>query len=209
MVRRRFGKSMRIIGGKAKGRLFHFDSSSRERPTSDFLRETLFNLLGDIGGKVFVDLFAGSGSVGLEAASRGAKEICFVEKSRKLASFIKKNAETCGLAENCLILMTDVEKGLRNLCAKHYVADIIFADPPYQQGEVQETLKLLDRYRIQKKETIIVVQHSVKEKYDVSSGNFRICDDRKYGDHALTFLTWREENGGEFHQESSHLPGFF
>lgn len=187
---------MRIIGGKAKGRTFHLDSSSKERPTSDFLRETLFNLLGDVHGKIFVDLFAGSGGVGLEAASRGASAIYFVEKNRKLAAFIEKNAQVCGLKEDCIILAMDIEAGLKRLCAKRCGADVIFADPPYHQGWVEKTLNLLSRYSIQTKEATIVIQHSIKEKCDISSGDFTICDDRKYGDHALTFLTWREKHGG-------------
>ncbi len=68
---------MRIIGGELKGRILSFPSRSKERPTSDFLRETLFNLLGSLEGKIFLDLFAGSGSVGLEAASRGAEKVYF------------------------------------------------------------------------------------------------------------------------------------
>lgn len=187
---------MRIIGGKAKGKIFHFDSSSKERPTSDFLRETLFNLLGDVHGKIFVDLFAGSGGVGLEAASRGSRAICFVEKNRKLAAFIEKNAQACDLKEDCLILAMDIEAGLKHLSSKDYRADIIFADPPYHQGWVEKTLNLLGRHPIQTQETTIVIQHSIKEKCDVSSGDFRVCDDRKYGDHALTFLAWREKHGG-------------
>jgi 16S rRNA (guanine966-N2)-methyltransferase len=76
---------MRIIGGEAKGRTLHFPSGSKERPTSDFLREALFNLLGPLQNKTFLDLFAGSGSVGLEAASRGAQGVFFVEKNKQLA----------------------------------------------------------------------------------------------------------------------------
>ena len=82
-----------------------FPSESKERPTSDFLREALFNLLGSLEEKIFLDLFAGSGSVGLEAASRGAKEVYFIEKNKNLIEIIKKNIQTCcldtKLQDNC------------------------------------------------------------------------------------------------------------
>ena len=88
----------------AKGRTLHFPSGSKERPTSDFLRETLFNLLGPLQNKTFLDLFAGSGSVGLEAASRGAQGTFFVEKNKHLVEVIKKNIQTCCLDKNCRII---------------------------------------------------------------------------------------------------------
>ena len=78
----------------------HFPAGSKERPTSDFLREALFNILGHLEDKTFLDLFAGSGSVGLEAASRGAQEVYFVEKNKNLVEIIKKNIQTCCLDKN-------------------------------------------------------------------------------------------------------------
>jgi len=81
---------MRITGGEARGRKLNFPSRLKERPTSDFLREALFNLLGSLPGKTFLDLFAGSGGVGLEAASRGAREVCFIEKNKKPVEAIRK-----------------------------------------------------------------------------------------------------------------------
>jgi len=187
-------RMMRIIGGKARGRNIRFESSSKERPTSDFLRETLFNLLGDVEGKTFVDLFAGSGSVGLEAASRGAREVCFIEKNKKLADLIKKNAALCGLGE-IFVLATDIEKGLKNLVGRKYRADVIFADPPYHRGWVLLTLDLLKKYDIARRDSVIVIQHSIKETCGVPSRRYRLLDERKYGDSALTLATWREENG--------------
>jgi 16S rRNA (guanine966-N2)-methyltransferase len=77
---------MRVIGGKAKGRQLLFPASSRERPTAESLREALFNILGPLEGKSFLDLFAGSGSVGIEAVSRGAKSVVLIEKDHKIAS---------------------------------------------------------------------------------------------------------------------------
>ena len=179
---------MRVIGGKAKGRTLHFPSGSKERPTSDFLRETLFNLLGPLQNKTFLDLFAGSGSVGLEAASRGAQSIIFVEKNKHLVEVIRKNIQTCCLETNCRIIAGDIEFGLRDLFKKKCEVDIIFADPPYNRDLVKTTLRCLSRNHVLRKDGIIVIQHSIKETFSDPDDNIYQTDQRKYGDNALTFF---------------------
>ena len=180
---------MRIIGGEVKGRTLHFPSRSKERPTSDFLREALFNLLGSLQNKSFLDLFAGSGSVGLEAASRGVQDVYFVEKNKHLVEVIKKNIQKCCLDKNCRIIAGDIESGLRDLFRKKYEFDIIFADPPYNRNLVEATLKYLSKHQILRKGGIIVIQHSIKEKFSKpEDDNIYQTDQRKYGDNALTFL---------------------
>jgi 16S rRNA (guanine966-N2)-methyltransferase len=180
---------MRIIGGDVRGRTLHFPSGSKERPTSDFLRETLFNLLGSLQDKTFLDLFAGSGSVGLEAASRGAQHVFFVEKNKHLAEVIKKNIQTCCLDKNCRIIAGDIESGLRDIFRKKCKFDIIFADPPYNRNLVEATLKYLSKHQVLRKDGVIVIQHSIKEKFcKPEDDNIYQIDQRKYGDNALTFL---------------------
>ena len=167
----------------------HFPSKSKERPTSDFLREALFNLLGSLQDKTFLDLFAGSGSVGLEAASRGAQDVYFVEKNKHLVEVIKKNIQTCCLDKNCRIIAGDIEFGLRDLIRKKYEFDIIFADPPYNRDLVEETLMFLRKYHVLKEDGVIVIQHSIKENFtELIDDNIYQTDRRKYGDNALTFL---------------------
>ncbi len=177
----------------AKGRTLHFPSGSKERPTSDFLRETLFNLLGPLQNKTFLDLFAGSGSVGLEAASRGAQGTFFVEKNKHLVEVIKKNIQTCCLDKNCRIIAGDIEFGLLDLFRKKYEFDIIFADPPYNRDLVKATLRFLSKNHVLRKDGIIVIQHSIKETFSDSNDNIYQTDQRKYGDNALTFfkMEWK------------------
>ena len=153
------------------------------------MRETLFNLLGLLQNKTFLDLFAGSGSVGLEAASRGAQSVFFVEKNKHLVEVIKKNIQTCCLDKNCRIIAGDIEFGLRDLFKKKYEFDIIFADPPYNRELVRKTLKLLSKHNVLRKNGIIIIQHSIKEKFsEPADDNIYQTDQRKYGDNALTFL---------------------
>ena len=180
---------MRIIGGKAKGRILHFPSSSKERPTSDFLREALFNLLGPLEGKSFLDLFAGSGSVGIEAASRGAKEIIFIEKDKKIATVAQKNIVACGFEKQCRIIARDIGRGLDYLFKNKHEFDLVFADPPYSRGLVGETIKLLRENPVFTEESVVIIQHSTRE--DVNSlldTKTILKDQRKYGDNALTLL---------------------
>jgi len=186
---------MRIIGGMAKGRALLFPAGSKERPTSDFLREALLNLLGSVAGKLFLDLFAGSGSVGLEAASRGAKEVYFIEKNKILAAVAQKNIENYGFEKKCRIINADIRSGLNDLFKKKCKFDIIFADPPYNNGLVETTLKLLKEYPVFQEDALIVIQHSTREDLGSFSAE-SVCgeavwhqiDQRKYGDNAISFL---------------------
>ncbi len=167
----------------------YFPSGSKERPTSDFLREALFNILGSLKDKTFLDLFAGSGSVGLEAASRAAQEVYFIEKNKNLVAIIKKNIQTCCLDKNCSVIAKDIEYGLGDLFKKKYKIDVIFADPPYNRNLVRTTLNLLNKYQIFKEDGVVVIQHSIKESFtETAHNNIYVADQRKYGDNALTFL---------------------
>ena len=186
---------MRIIGGMAKGRSLHFPAGSKERPTSDFIREALLNLLADVVDKSFLDLFAGSGSVGLETASRGANEVCFIEKDKIIAAVAQKNIESCGFEKKCRVINTDVRSGLSDLFKKKCRFDIVFADPPYNKGLVDTTIKLLKEYPVFKQDGLIVIQHSTREDLNSALAEsvggetvWQQIDQRKYGDNAISFL---------------------
>lgn len=180
---------MRITGGEVRGRTLNFPSRSKERPTSDFLREALFNLLGSLKGKAFLDLFAGSGSVGLEAASRGAQEIYFIEKNKNLAEVIRENIRKCCPGIKYRLINKDIEFGLNDLYKKECFFDIVFADPPYNRNLINVTLKTLSRQNILQNDGILVIQHSIKENFDQPVNNIIYqVDQRKYGENALTFF---------------------
>lgn len=188
--------------------MLFFPSGSKERPTTDFLREALFNLTGSLNEKTFLDLFAGSGSVGLEAASRGARRVILVESNKKLAGVIRKNIPNGFQDGRLTVMAVDVALALRDLFKKQCLLDIIFADPPYHRGLVAMTLDLLGKYPVLAKGGILVMQHSVKETIpETASGIFCRTDQRKYGENALTFLKWRENNAERFYKKDSDIPG--
>ena len=179
---------MKISGGEARGRTLNFPSRSTQRPTTDFLREALFNILRLPEDQSFLDLFAGSGSVGLEAASRKAKEVVFVEKRKSLIGVIRDNASSCGYSEKCLIIQADIKSALRDLYRKQHSFDVIFADPPYNEGFVEETLNTLAACPVLHQGGIIVIQHSIRESINSFPDGWSLADQRKYGDNILTFI---------------------
>jgi len=124
---------LRIIGGMARGRLLKVPKGSRIRPTSDKVRESIFNIIGPevIVGARFLDLFAGCGAVGIEALSRGARFVTFVESNRRHAQVIKENVELCGFKKSIEIFCTDVIAYLDKIGIEKPSYDIVFADPPY------------------------------------------------------------------------------
>jgi 16S rRNA (guanine966-N2)-methyltransferase len=127
---------MRIIGGKYRGRRLAVVRGDI-RPTSDRMRETLFNVLGDsVTGSVWFDAFAGSGAVGIEALSRGARHVVFNDRSREAVRLLKKNLERCGIEEGFEVHERDVFTAVR----KGPAADFIYLDPPFEFGRYEKLL---------------------------------------------------------------------
>jgi len=179
---------MRISGGEAKGRMLNFPSRSTQRPTTDFLREALFNILELPVDQSFLDLFAGSGSVGLEALSRQAKKVTFVDKNKVLIGVLRENVSLCGYSEQCMIVHADIQTALRDLYRRKCRFDVIFADPPYNEGLIKETLQVLTQYPVLQEGGILVLQHSIREPLIPLSDGWFVEDQRKYGDNLLSFI---------------------
>lgn len=181
---------MRVISGDARGRPLFFPPKSKARPTSDRIKEALFNILSPVKGKLFLDLFAGSGGVGVEALSRGAAWTVFVEKEFSHCDYIQKNLLRCGFTANYDICCTEVIKAIPILKKKGMRFDIIFVDPPYEAGLVERTLDYFANGKLSAAEGIIIFQHSVREEPDWKLvKGLILVDQRKYNDTLLTFLT--------------------
>lgn len=181
---------MRIIAGKFRSRPLQTPVGMDVRPSSDRLRETLFNVLAasaNLEGSRWIDLFAGTGAVGLEALSRGAAFVYFVEEARKIARLIESNLQNFGVAEQAEILTTDAATGLRQLQAME-VVDFVFLDPPYrEQGEYQQVLRILDDSPLLTTATIVIAEHT--KHFDPGDGGNRLRRYRsiKQGDTVLSF----------------------
>ncbi len=186
---------MRVIAGKAKGRPVLFPAKSKDRPTADRIKEALFNILSPLDGKIFLDICAGSGNIGIEALSRGAIHAAFIEKESILVEHIRRNLAHCGFTGQYEILAMDMKRAILQLQKKEAHFDVIFADPPYETGLVHEICQALAKGKLFTKEGILVIQHSVREEPEWQrEERFQLVDQRKYGDTRLTFLKCRERD---------------
>lgn len=177
---------MRIIGGIAKGRKLANFSNSKVRPTSDRVKESIFNILPhNLYNMVVLDLFAGTGNLGLEALSRGAKEAVFIDNNT--ASLIKKNITICGFENSCEIIPKDVIIGIKILHKRKEKFDIIFIDPPYNTTLIYNVLEEISKSCLCHSESIIIFEDFKKTSLNEDK-NFNIIDHRIYGSSAIFFL---------------------
>ena len=156
---------MRVISGKYRGRPLRSLRGVEIRPTSDRLRETLFNVLtaGNpqaLEGTAWLDLFAGTGAVGIEALSRGARQACFVEASADAAKLIEQNLQSLGIEEGYKILRDDLTGVVWRLQREHFVADVVFLDPPYRmRHSYEETLTVLAGSSLVWAMSLVIAEH--------------------------------------------------
>lgn len=184
---------MRIIGGEAKGRRLHIPVKIVVRPTAERVKEAFYDIIGPVAGKTFLDLFAGSGNMGIEALSRGALRAVFVENNRILADTINRNLETCGLAGRGEVRASDFIWAIHRLIERSETFDILFADPPYEQSFVSPTLMHLQNGSLMNKDALITLQHSVREAAAVDeAGHLVRTAQKRYGDTVLSFFKKRD-----------------
>ncbi len=149
---------MRIISGDSKGRKLAGPKTQSIRPTSDRVKESIFNILQhDVEERAVLDLFAGTGSLGIEALSRGAKRAFFVEKGRQAVALIQRNLAACGFSAEAEIFPKEVHRALGILMGREEIFDLILMDPPYQKGLIENTLRQLNKCRNYHKDTILVI----------------------------------------------------
>jgi 16S rRNA (guanine966-N2)-methyltransferase len=190
---------MRIIGGDAKGRRIYSPKKNKIRPTSDGIKESLFNIIQEVSGKSFLDLFAGCGNVGLEALSRGAAKVVFVEKNPVMVNAIKRNLLELGINNKYQILETEAAKGIKKLQRKGEKFDFIFADPPYEKGFVREIFQYLGEGEMIYSDGVVIFQHSVREDIPGTlTGTFMLTDQRRYGDTRISFFKRMEREKGTY-----------
>lgn len=179
---------MRIIAGKAGGRRLAAPSGLSIRPVLDQVKEAIFNILFDVGGLRVLDVFAGTGSIGLEAVSRGAKEAVFIDSSREAVRLIKENIKRCGFEEGCRVIPRHAEGALKSLGRKGERFDLIFIDPPYLKNFVVSTIRLVSEAGLLSDGGKIITEHHPKEPVENVPEGLKISDERKYGQTLVTFI---------------------
>ncbi|MCX5749147.1 MAG: 16S rRNA (guanine(966)-N(2))-methyltransferase RsmD [Candidatus Saganbacteria bacterium] len=180
---------MRVISGSAKGKKLKFPKkASKVRPLSDFAKEALFNILaGRVEGAYFLDLFAGTGQVGIEALSRGAKLAIFVETDRNAVSVIRENLELTGFSGCAEIFSIDAVKGVSVLDKNKAKFDIIFIGAPYGFDILEKTLEKIAKSDILKENTVVIAEHSKRHVLPDSYEGLIRNRQEKYGDTVFSF----------------------
>ena len=188
---------MRIIAGQMRSRRLSFPKSKKTRPMMDRAKEMIFNILGDSvkGGRV-LDLFAGSGSLGLEALSRGAEHVTFVENGPWAKKSILSNLKHLGLRRETRVVFKDVFRAIGELERRGECFTLIFLDPPYDKGVVKKILNRLSRSDIVTPLTQLILHHSRQEKLPESLESFEVLREKRFGQACLSFLSRREQPHG-------------
>lgn len=187
---------MRIITGKAKGKkLISPDGYDVTRPTLDRVKQSIFNILQSFLTKemIVLDLFAGTGSLGLEACSRGAKITYLCDRNDTTFSYLQKNIKNLGFENEAFALKGEFDVNLKRFEGKQKF-DLIFVDPPYNSDYVEKSINIIDELKLLNEKGIIVTKISTSERKFIESKNINLFDYRKYGNTTVCFYKYKEEN---------------
>ena len=184
---------MRIIAGSARGRSFDAPAGRDTRPTLDRVKEAIFGSIQfQVPGARVLDLFSGSGNMGLEALSRGAAEAICVDVSPACAALIRRNGEKLGLTDGLQVLNAEYGAALSGLAAQGKRVDIVFLDPPYASGFAADAVKRIFRDRLLQRDGIVIVEHAFDQPPELGEGPWEIVRVKRYGACGVTTLIWRE-----------------
>jgi 16S rRNA (guanine(966)-N(2))-methyltransferase RsmD len=181
---------MKIIGGEFKGRRLKTSKGAKMRPTPMKVKEALFSILGGrVTGSSFLDLYAGSGQMGIEALSRGAREVVFMDNHPTALRLIHSNLGFLEPGKNLKIPRNNVLKAIAHLSKEKKKFDIIFLDPPYESKLVENTLQVVAKSDILKTITLVIAEHPKSLALDEKIGCLDRIRQEKYGDTVLSFYT--------------------
>ncbi len=182
---------MRVITGTAKGRKLVAPKSNKVRPALDKIKEAIFSILFDVTELNVLDVFAGSGSIGIEALSRGASHVTFIENFQPALDAIHKNLDSCGFSKQATVIKASAKIALLGLSKKNEKYDLIFVDPPYLKDLVNSTLAIIANSILLQARTKIVVEHHPKEPI-LEHENLSLIETRSYGQTCISFLEYKK-----------------
>jgi 16S rRNA (guanine(966)-N(2))-methyltransferase RsmD len=191
METRKEETQVRIITGEYRGRKLETPTGYDVRPTTDKVKEAIFNLLmHDLADAVCVDLFAGTGNLGLEALSRGASRCYFCDHARDSLNLIKTNIQKCGAQDRSVVIAGDYTKALGRIGEQ---ADIFLLDPPYRAGLYEKCLELIDSLDLLREGGIIIAEHGVRDQVPEATGRLVRVRERRYGKIMVSIYRHAEE----------------
>jgi 16S rRNA (guanine966-N2)-methyltransferase len=178
---------MRVVSGKKKGKFLKAVPGNSTRPTTDKVKEAIFNIVGPyFDGGLGLDLFAGSGGLGIEALSRGLEKVIFVDKDAKAIQTIRENVKICDLEDRSEIYRNDAEKALKAVLKRELSFHFIFLDPPYKKQQLVKLLALIDEHHLLSSSGTIVCEHGSELELPDEIGNLVIRKHEKYGIIGIT-----------------------
>jgi 16S rRNA (guanine966-N2)-methyltransferase len=192
---------LRIISGSARGRRLLSPKNYRIRPTADRIKESLFNILsvlmGSFAGCSVLDVFAGTGNLGIEALSRGAAQAVFIDSHKESADLVAKNLGLLGFSDRGRVLESEALAALRSLEKKEALFSLVFIDPPYRQGLAEKVLECLAVSALIDDDSLVVAEISSGEVLPKAFGALQEFDKRVYGDTAIAFFRRTWDSGPE------------
>lgn len=189
---------MRIISGDLKGRTIKTVTNQLTRPTSDKVKESLFNIIGPyFSGGTALDLFAGSGGLGLEALSRGMNHVVFVDKQRQAIKMVKDNLTSLKLSNRAEVYQNDAFRALRALGKRQLQFNYIFLDPPYHQDLFEQIIEEVSNQNLSKEGALIICEHDRTQNLPPHVANFNKIRTETYGSSIVISLYQRKE---DFHE---------
>lgn len=182
---------MRVISGAAKGRPLKAVPGSNTRPTTDKVKEAIFSMIGPyFDGGTALDLFAGTGGLGIEAWSRGMERVIFVDREKISIDIIRHNVAAAGAQEASEIYRNDAERALKALAKRGLKFDLVFLDPPYRMTSMDQVMAELADKDMLAPDACIVVEHDAEVTYPEEPPSFRQIRQAKYGDTAVTIYEY-------------------
>ncbi|VEN73655.1 16S rRNA (Guanine(966)-N(2))-methyltransferase RsmD [Candidatus Desulfarcum epimagneticum] len=185
---------IRIIGGRRKGKKLRPVPGGYIRPTSNRLRETIFNVIADwVPGAAALDMFAGTGALGIEALSRGARLCVFIDQDPRSLDLVRENLRSCGFEKEARLIRLDIARRLSRVKNASPAFDLVFMDPPYERDRVNPALTSLAESRCLAPDAIVVVEHSPAEPIWEESPDFEVFKSKRQGRNVASFLRRRPE----------------
>ncbi|WP_128894289.1 16S rRNA (guanine(966)-N(2))-methyltransferase RsmD [Longirhabdus pacifica] len=184
---------MRVISGEARGRVLKAVPGQNTRPTTDKVKESLFSVIGPyFSDEIVLDLFAGTGSLGIEALSRGAKKAIFVDAERKSIEVVKHNIMVTGFEQQAEIYRNDAFRALNALHKREVQFQLVFLDPPYRMKNMDELLEQMQQKQLLANDSTVVIEHDAKHQYPQQIGELHRIRELTYGDIAISIYKHTE-----------------
>ncbi|WP_342044237.1 16S rRNA (guanine(966)-N(2))-methyltransferase RsmD [Bacillus sp. OTU530] len=182
---------MRVVSGTCKGHPLKAVPGQTTRPTTDKIKEAIFNMIGPyFDGGVALDLFGGSGGLGIEALSRGMEKAIFVDRDAKAVQVIRQNIESCRLTSQAEVYRNDADRALKALIKRGMAFDLVLLDPPYKQQQLVSLMSVLDQYELLKENGIIMAEHAVDVVLPETVGRLMRRKHEEYGSTAVSIYEY-------------------